>query len=217
MQRLPVTLADLFPPLAPGGDQYTGTRTPGLHVSAVVYSLTQKALGLPAPLGIGLAEADRALNGYMLAGLALEEQLGDRLADQYSRLYAPHAFRPGEWVRDGIIGTPDLIDPRARWLDGTEGECVEEWKLTTKSSRDADPGANPKFLYYWWQGKTYCALRGIPTLRIRVLHLCGDWLFDRSPEPGPHFRCWEETFTARELEEHWALIRAEAERMRRGR
>jgi hypothetical protein len=219
VQRLDTTLADLFPPLAEGADQYTGDRSAGLHVSEVVYSLVSKLFPAryPGKEGDGTERwGSGAHLGRQLVGLAFEDALGDRLADRYSRLYNPHVLRPGEAEREGIIGTADLLDPVPTATTTALG-AIEEWKATWMSSRDADPTASPKFVYWVWQGKTYCAIWGIPTLRIRALHLMGDYLFARSPEPGPHFRSWEETFTARELDEHWRMIVGEAARIRRAR
>lgn len=216
MRTLAVTLADLFP----ANVQYSGERTPGLHVSDIVRDLCSQMEPERYPVLVrkeAEAERPRQTNPRWELGMAFEDQLGDRMADRYCRLYAPHAFRPGEITTDGIVGTPDVIDPLPHLSPGWDGitpeePLIEEWKGTWLSSRHPIEGG--KFTYWIWQGKSYCYMHQVLTLRIRALHIMGDYLFDKSPEPGPHFRTYEETYTWQELEEHWLMITKHAARMR---
>jgi hypothetical protein len=220
MHRLDITLNDLFPPHI--NAQYT-ERSGGMHVSDIVRDLCARLepKRFPAQIRVeGAPPMPQRTNPRWELGMAFEDQLGERLADRHCRLYSDTAFRPGEITVDDITGTPDWIEPCARILDEDtktffDGPAVVEAKCTWLTSRHEIEGG--KFTYWIWQGKSYCYMHQVPTLRIFPLHIMGDYLFEKSPEPGPHFLGWEETYTARELQEHWDMIRKHRDKMLRER
>lgn len=167
-------------------DVETAPRSRGLHLSQILYSLANE-IGLYGDRG---SEPDETAMTRIEAGFIFERAL--ELAAMARRI---DILRPGEFVRDGIICSPDGIAP--------EDWAIEEFKCTWKSSREAPQGK--KFWTWWVQIKAYCYVVGATRARLRALFVNGDYT-----SYVPQLRAWQADFTARELEENWVMIRNHA-------
>jgi hypothetical protein len=199
------TLADLMP--AEALRQYTvRTEDAGVHVSAIAAAAVRAAK--PGDEYAPASDTGRAL--HFLKGLAFEDVLGRAFADRTCRLYRPNGWRPGEITIPAVcpltgdavdvIGTPDWCD-----VDEKTGEFYTDDSKATSLSSTLDL-EGPKTFYWRMQLKTYMAMTGARVGRLLVLHLLGDYLYAKSPEPGPHFRVYEMRCTETELVEHWELV-----------
>lgn len=100
--------------------------------------------------------------------------------------------RPGEITRDGITGSPDLIDA-VEW-------AVEECKCTWRSSAKLD--ALEKNFWIWMvQMKGYCYLIGTQVARLRVFFINGNYRGS-----GPQVRYLEFKFSQKEITDNWAML-----------
>ena len=167
-------------------------RTPGLHVSQIIKSICididpkrfkQENERLPW---------ERFETGFTFERV-LEMALQSRRAD---------IFRPGEVEQDGIILSPDGIDPDGSIFSfATPGDpfILEEYKFTWMSSREA-PDAT-KFLHWFWQMKAYCHALQTTRARLRVMFINGNYT-----DNSPIYRVWDIQFTERELLENWHML-----------
>lgn len=165
------------------------TRTSGLHMSDIYGALFKEIdpkrydkrdkEGLPLPFDTARMEL----------GTSFEEVLEPALA---ARLFGK---RPGEFTtQEGIIYTPDYIFE-------IDGEFVlGEFKLTWMSTKGAP--FDKKFDKYMCQIKSYLYNLGLVKCRLYVFFVNGDYT-DHSPQ----LLAWELTFTQRELDANWAMMR----------
>lgn len=163
-------------------------RSPCLHVSTIINDLCLR-------LGHFDSRDDPTLNPatYMELGSTLEHALIQRL-----HLHSPNRYlQPGEFSKDGIAGTPDLLD-----ISHTDHPCivVDEIKLAWMSSAHS-PDSN-KFWRYWTQLAAYCWLVETLIGRLRITFVNGDY-----KGSGPHSIVYERTFTRQELAENWMMLR----------
>lgn len=164
-------------------------RSPGIHVSHVINDLCVE-LGHYNPDEWRHEGPDRYTR--MGLGSALEHAIIER----YHRTYPGRFEVLGELTRDGLTGTPDLID----LSDAT----IHEMKLTWMSSKH--DVKSQKFWKYWRQLQAYCAMLG--TTR-GVLHVCfvnGNYGSDRNPL----YRVWECEWTEEQIESNWRMLVAHA-------
>lgn len=180
----PVLLFEGMPDLLP-----MEGRSPGIHVSEVIHDLCIR-LGHYEE-----RELDSAGLTRMQLGSSFEWAIANRWALQYPDRYLPM----GEMEKDGIFGTPDLVD--------IEDWAVEEIKLTWVSSRH-EPDSQ-KFWRYWVQIKSYCMMVGTNIGRLSVCHVNGDYKYNDGGG-GPVYRKWERQFEDHELAENWRLITTHA-------
>jgi hypothetical protein len=116
----------------------------------------------------------------------------------------PELIRPGEVVRDGIIGTPDAFD--------TKKFRPEEYKCTKKSCRQ--DVSDKKFWHYWVQLKAYAYMTGASGGALYILHINGNYSRDdNDPESGYVIKGWEDEWSTHHLEENWNMIAGHAKRM----
>lgn len=161
-----------------------GERSPGLHLTQIIYSLAQC---------IGVQEdsaTPEQLEAYASVGFIWERVVenGMAIACESSRY-----VRPGEVTLDGIIGSPDLLD--------LEQSVVIDTKVTFKSSAKlADLQRN----HWKWlcQLKGYCHIIGWTTAELWVLPICGDW---KPPMIAPPVRKRLQ-FSKVELEDNWFML-----------
>ncbi len=107
-------------------------------------------------------------------------------------------IRPGEFERDGIVGSPDsldldkirLIELKCRWMSSKKFDHLEKY-----------------FWYELLQIRGYLAMLGWTEAELHVMFLCGDW---RPPVPCVRSVLLE--FTKREVEEAWSQITSHARR-----
>jgi hypothetical protein len=159
-----------------------------LHVGAIVKDLA---------IQYGYLKGDMEMSvTWAQLGCALEHAIAHR----YS-LHEPDRYvQIGELEKDGIYGTPDLIDI----IDG----CIPEEIKAAWMSSNRKPGSQ-EFWRYEAQLMSYCYMIGSPIGRLRVCHVNGDW-----KGTGPTAPKYEYKFTRQELLENWARIKSHGERNR---
>jgi hypothetical protein len=161
-------------------------RSPGLHLSAIYNDLFQDL------------EPKRFVRGTtpdplrLEAGLSLEYALEDAFKRR-------GIDRPGEFrTPEGIIFTPDL-------LIYNHGLRVGETKLTWLSSREVprEPSSSfpSKFDKWFTQVKGYCHGLETPFARLYSYFVNGSYR-----PMVPELLAWDIEFSARELQENWAVI-----------
>jgi len=163
-------------------------RSPGMHVSTVIHSL---AVGL----GYLSGDSSRLTTTWAQLGCALESSIIARWAEEYPGRFV----QPGEIEKDGIFGTPDMLD--------TEDDSLVEIKLSWMSSKQT--ADSEKFWRYWVQVMAYCWMWGTDKGSLHVCHVNGDYKFGGGT--GPVYRVWERVFEKRELVENWKMILVNAE------
>lgn len=181
LQLVATGIADLLP-MDRSGD-------PRSHVSAIIRSLCLR-LGHFAG-DENNPEAGRNQTRLEL-GSAFEDAVGHALARRYVKSDPERFVLPGELSKDGLLGTPDLLDV-TDW-------AVIEIKLTWISSRHEPDSV--KFWKYWVQLMAYCYMCETLIGRLHVCHLNGDYRASRDPE----YNVWEARFTKRELVENWRML-----------
>lgn len=172
VERLPDTLDQLLVEAGPA-------RTPGLHLSQIIWSLCNamepgKYSGPINPL-------------YTDPGFTFERVL----ETAWSARHEGNIFRPGEFEQDGILCSPDYVD-----LSVPDGELIES-KMTEMSMKGCP--TEPKFRKWLWQIGAYCHVLQLTRARLHVLWLRGDYgsirraySVDRITwEPGETERIWQ--------------------------
>lgn len=122
-------------------------------------------------------------------------EVGFLWEDLLTRVLADHCgARPGEVELDGIVGSPDGYDP--------DSGILYEYKSTWKSVKNA----HPKDVWKWMtQVKGYCMMLGVSTVIFHVFYIMGDYRGS-----GPLYRSYLFTFTERELQENWQMLKNHA-------
>jgi hypothetical protein len=147
----------------------------------------RKRMGLYTSMGFAWEDVIR----QALAGVWLPELFGNGLLpEQIARRWRSIGTL---WL-DGIAGTPD-------WFDSHD-EVLEEFKATWTSSR------RDLLNDHWtWitQIKCYCHMLQIHKARLWVYFVAGDYRGS-----GPQIKPWSMTFSPRELDENWRMIRNNA-------
>jgi len=146
-----------------------GGRTPGVHLSGVISAILKQE---PQDL-------DHAAAVRMAVGLAWEDWYGPRT-------FGP-CYRPGEFVCDGVISTPDVVDPHRR--------VVAEIKSTSRR-----PGSPPTGVLRWMlqiQGLLWAVGQGEWT--DAEFHVC----YLACPQ---QVRIWALRFDPKQLESVWLMI-----------
>lgn len=164
-----------------------GTRSVGLHVSAIIRHIMVTS---------GLAESgndftDDDLNMFATIGRLWEQMLADVL------FRPPRYIRPGELELDGIFGSPDAVD--------CDDSCLMEFKVTWKSSNRAIES----FFKYMLQVKAYCHMLKLTRCRLYVFFVCGNWR-----PPIPQFKAWEIEFSEHELKDNWRMLVRNGEQLK---
>ena len=186
-------------------------RSEGCHVTDVTGLIMKKVD--PKRYGRPFDPADS--ENWQEAGFLWEDILGRAFADRAAVGAMPWGeigevrFRPGEVERDGIVGSPDAlaITPLR------DVPIIEEYKATWKSMgpwlQPSDPDGqklsaleDTRYLGYLLQLKSYCTIVGTTQARLIILFLNGDYT-----KYVPQVRGFELTFTPRELNEHWTMIK----------
>ena len=171
-QELPLlTLQDLV-------DTPESTRSPGLHLSAIISDLMMDLD--PKKYG-GEMDWNRVESGVTFERL-LEKALISR---------NPLLIRPGEFSKDGIACSPDGLNR----LDGS----IVEYKFTWKSSRY--PITDDRFWAWLVQIKGYCYVLGTTRATLYVLFVNGNYT-----NFSPILKPWALEFTPEELSDNWAML-----------
>lgn len=101
-------------------------------------------------------------------------------------------IRPGEFERDGIVGSPDGLD--------LENSRLVELKCRWASSRKFD-SLEKNFYYELLQIKSYLAMTGFTEAELTIFFVCGDW-----QPPIPCVRSALLEFTKYEIETSWGSV-----------
>ena len=152
------------------------SRSPGLHVSNIIYSVQKSYLKLNE-----LPESDLRVRREM--GFMWERVASGAL----SKMHIKH---PGEISKNGIYMSPDCIDIKSH--------AVEDWKCTWKSSRR---DIEEDFWSWWCQAKAYAYGLGYNKARLNTLFINGNYRGS-----GPEAKSWEATFSKQELRDNWNML-----------
>jgi hypothetical protein len=166
-------------------------RTEGTHVSTLIKALCE---ALEPERFSGEMDYTRFEVGY-----AVERAIERAWAERHITV-----IRPGEFTVNGITGSPDGVSFED---DGTI--VIEEIKCTWMSSRGCPE--DRKFWHWIVQMKAYAHLLGTDRARLHVLFVNGNYADERTPQ----YRSWDFQFTTREIEENWAMLRNQADAVRR--
>lgn len=181
-------------PLVMAAEETYDTRTPGCHVTDVTSAIMKK---IDPEKYSGEIDAEARLR--FEAGFTWEELLSKYYAHRQAKRPGACIYRPGEVMRDGIIGTPDWMG--VDMFDETTPFLLES-KFTWKSCREFDLDAK-KFLGWQLQMKAYLHMLDLTVCYLDVFFVNGGW------EPGkmrPVRQVRRIEFTPRELSEGWTAL-----------
>jgi len=158
-------------------DEQARTRSPGLHLTGVIRHI-QKVMKVQDDT---FTELD--LNHFALVGRCWERYLAEQV-------YQPPVWiRPGELEKDGIIGSPDVLN----FEENIVGEMKACWH-SAKTPIESE-------WYYLTQVKAYCHIVGFKRAIITIVYVGGTW---RPPSPIPVE--YTLLFGPGELQENWEMI-----------
>lgn len=182
------TTAELLHILNPDRDK--DTRSPGLHLSAIVRDLLVRM------------EPKKYSDNTVSDPVLFRWESGFVWEELWSRalLRAQGFFIQPEIILDGIYMTPDAVDPKT--------EELWEFKFTWKKYA-LDPALEGEKFWSWFvQMKAYLWGLGLRRARLVVLFANGDY---KGTGPLPLVRRYE--FTKQELKENWRMLTAHAKTM----
>jgi hypothetical protein len=161
-------------------------RSPGLHLSTIYRDMAE-TISPREPIDA----QDLAFYG---AGGFLFERVFDMA--HRDAVLSGDLIRPGEFERDGIIGSPDALD--------FANSRVVETKCRWMSARKFD-ALEKNFFFELLQIKCYLAMIGWTQAELSVFFVCGNWA-----PPVPCIRSVLLDFSEREIEEAWSSVRQHA-------
>jgi hypothetical protein len=187
--QLPNTIEDLVFEASPA-------RTPGLHVSEII-----KSICVELDPKRFTADSDKLPWNKFESGFSFERVLEMAFMSRRDGI-----FRPGEIVKDGVIMSPDGIDPDGSSFSfGVNDDWIlEEFKFTWMS--DFDCPHHAKFWHWLVQMKAYAFALETLKARLRVLFVNGDYRDGYKPS----YKVWDILFTYEELQENWAMLMGHA-------
>jgi len=168
----------------------THDRSPGLHLGQILAELDEARNGRRYP-----ETTEQTRQTYFTMGFLWERMLSDLLLETAVKKSDGNLVRPGELYLDGIAMSPDAVD--------LSDYVLEEYKATWLSSSNPIDGV--KFWHWHKQMQCYCRAIGTTTARLRVFFVVGDY-----KGSGPQIKCYQFTFTQREMDETWSMILAHA-------
>lgn len=170
-------------------------RSTGTHGSEIWNDLEASLAGKRDPI------EQETLRDYGAIGFLWERVLESHLARLTLDGGDGRWMCPGELELDDIFLTPDQVDLDFHG-DGTMVLGLEEWKCTWRSVNKAD---NLERWFWKWlvQQKAYCKALDTIHSRLRGLFIVGDW----AGKAYPQTRGWEFTWTQRELDDNWSMLR----------
>ena len=182
-----------------------GSRTEGgVHVSEIIRDIQNKVThkGKRKPYDQLSPEERRRMGNFTSMGWAFERVIEAALREVWGVYFSgsDRYEKTGSLLLEGLTGTPD-------WLDQKEWAVVE-FKATWRSSRrdlETDFGA------WIWQIKAYCKLLATRSAQLYVFYVNGDYR-----ESGPQLKAYSLSFSEREIEENWAMLKNHARALRHG-
>lgn len=164
-------------------DEFGLTRSPGLHLTTIIRDIERTI----KPKDEWCTEEELAMFGAM--GFMWERVFGMAHRDSIA---GGGIERMGEFERDGIIGSPDLV----RTSDWTLIETKCTWRSVKKWE------SFPQGFWAWIvQTKAYCHMVGSEVAEIHAFFVAGDWR-----PPVPCTRSIRIKYTERELVENWKML-----------
>jgi hypothetical protein len=165
------------------------TRSPGLHLSTIIRDIEQTI----KPKDEWCTQEELEMFGAV--GFMWERvfSMAHRDAVENDEL-----VRPGEFMLDGIAGSPDLIY--------TPSWTLIETKACFRSARQFE-SLEKNFWAWIVQVKSYSLMIGTDTAEIHAFFVAGTWR-----PPTPCVKSVRLEFTDRELQENWSMITGHAER-----
>lgn len=177
------------------GEAVSGPRSPGVHVSSIWRDI-ESTLGVYEKRTD--EESKRRGLTYQLGGFLWEEVYAHAFVSIYGKSWPGNLVVHKEVERDGIVGSPDILD--------MVEERVIDTKATWKSSNKLE---NLEKNFWSWvvQQKAYCAMTGWRRGRIVAYFVNGDYR-----DSGPQVKQIDLEFSEQEVEETWKMLKAHAER-----
>lgn len=170
----------------------------GTHVSEIIRDIQNKVThkGKRKPFSELTQEEKRRMGSYTSMGWAFEKIIEAALREVFGAFFLGRERyqKTGSLTLDGISGTPD-------WLD-LQHWCVIEFKATWRSSRR---DLETDFAHWLWQIKAYCKLLAVTTAELYVFFVNGDYR-----ESGPQLKGFALSFSQREIDENWSMLRNHA-------
>lgn len=167
-------------------------RSPGLHLSQIYGDLEASWRKRMEP-----EMTEEELEFYRAGGWVWETIWSSAMAEC---LRTGEIVRPGEFMVDGVIGSPDnlRVDP---WR-------VIETKCTWKSVRKWDTCPMEKWFWVWTvQVKGYCRMVGTREVELYAMFTNGDYRGS-----GPQTRAVLMKFEQLEIDENWGMLMGHAKR-----
>lgn len=178
--------------LGPANEAGTSRSLDTLHLSTIIRDL-EETCGKESTFD----EADLAF--FRAGGFLWEHAFGLGHREAVLQNHECEIIRPGEWEREGIVGSPDGIraDPYR----------IVETKCTWRSMRKLD--SLEKHFWGWTvQMMAYCSMIGSTEAELHVFFVCGNY---RPPFPAVRSLLLE--FDEQELMENWRMVTGHARRM----
>lgn len=176
------------------------------HISYVINDLCVR-------LGKWDDDGERPAQIQFEMGNTFEDVVASHLARRFESDTPGRYVHGCELYKDGLYGNLDLLD--------TVDMAVEDVKLTKKSIRHEIDG--DRYWHNWVQVMAYCHMIGAKIGRLHITYVMGNWKMPGQKGYNPptgtpgtstyypgtsgwQYRCWENTFTDKELVDNWRMI-----------
>jgi hypothetical protein len=181
--------------IGPVSEHRPDPRSAGLHLSQI-YQDIQQTLD---PSDNSLTQEE--LEAYRAGGFIWEHVFSLGFAQS---LINGTLVRPGEWMCEEIIGTPDLVR-----VDESGMMTVIDTKFTWKSAAKFDKYGSIEEHFWTWivQVACYCRMMHTNVAELYVFFVNGDYR-----PPRPCIKAMRLEFSDVELAEYWNLIKTHARR-----
>lgn len=160
-------------------------RSPGLHLTTIIHSLEQQV----RPRDEWCSSEE--LQFYGSLGFLWERYFARCFADSIA---SGTLFRPGEISKDGITGSPDLVDL-------SNGLVVVETKCSWRSVSKFDFGFENNFWAWIQQISGYAYMLETQIAELHAFFVNGDY-----KPPMPCTRSIRIEFTEAELKNRWRML-----------
>lgn len=156
-------------------------------------------------IGLGTGVLD-AVEKFTPRSTRFRLALGLAWEDYIATVYPEIQYHPGEFEKDGIMGSPDGLEeagPGHGWRK--EGELlIDEFKLTWLSARWRLSERTNRIRM--WQVLSYCALLEIREVNLWVGYLNGDYNREGPMVFAPDPVVYELSFTQKEVDANWRMV-----------
>lgn len=174
-------------------EERTPPRSPGIHVSDIIADIVRMVPSLAKTLDM----EEETRNNMWALGLIWEDSI-----QKYT------GWPQVQKEVDGIVATCDQLVPVT-----PKGPCVDECKLTWKTSRgvlEGKPYHDIRDSWRWMtQAKSYCHVWNVRVARFWVCHVNGNYA-----PPQPQLIRYDLEFSDQEIAENWFMMTQHAGVMR---